>query len=68
MYGSNWEKRVLGYQNHDNRTNIRTDTEQSKLTSGLKRVWLDQFDSWTPFQIWAQIEGLAESGGFLEID
>ena len=42
-------------------------TGYSKLTSRLKRVWLDQFDSWTPSKNRAQIKGLAHSGGSLEL-
>ena len=43
-------------------------TGYSKLTSRMKRPWLAHFDSWIPSQILAQIKGLAESGGFLEIE
>ena len=40
----------------------------SKMTSRIKRSSLAQFNSWTPSQLRAQIKGLAESGGFLEIE
>ena len=43
-------------------------TGYSKLTSRIKRAWLAQFDSWTPRQFRAQFKGLAECGGFLEIE
>ena len=68
MYGSNWEKRVLSYQTMIVEQLYALITGDSKLTSRIKRAWLAQFDSWTPSQLRAQIKGLAESGGFLEIE
>ena len=43
-------------------------TGSSKMTSRMKQVWLAQFTSWTPSQLRAPIKGLAESGGFFEIE
>ena len=43
-------------------------TGYNKLISRIKRAWLAQFNSWNPSQRRAQIRGLAESGGFLEIE
>ena len=68
MYDSSWEKRVLGYQPMIIEQLYALITEYSKLTTRFRRAWLDQFDSWIPSQIWAQFRGLAESGGFLEIE
>ena len=68
MYGSNWEKRVLSYQTMIVEQLYALITGYSKFTSRIKRAWLAQFDSWTPSQLRAQIKGLAESGGFLEIE
>ena len=68
MYGSNWEKRVLSYQTMIVEHLYALITGYSKLTSRIKRAWLPQFNSWTPSQLRAQIKGLAESGGFLEIE
>ena len=68
MYGSNWEKRVLSYQTMIKEQLYALITEYSKLTSRIKRAWLAQFDSWSPSQLRAQIKGLAESGGFLEVE
>ena len=67
MYGSNWEKRVLSNQTMIIGQLYVLITGYSKVTSRLKQAWLAQFDSWTPSQLRAQIEGLVESGGFLEI-
>ena len=68
MYGSNWEKRVLSYQTMIIEQLYALITGYSKLTSGIKRAWLAQFDSWSPSQLRVQIKGLAESGGFLEVE
>jgi len=68
MYGSNWEKRVLSYQTMIVEQLYALITGYSKLTSRIKRAWLAQFDSWSSSQLRAQIKGLAESGGFLEIE
>ena len=68
MCGSNWEKRVLSYQTMIVEQLYALITGYSKLTSRIKQDWLAQFDSWTPSQLRAQIKGLAESGGFLEIE
>ena len=68
MYGSNWEERVLCYQTIIVKKLYAIITEFSKLTSRIKRAWLAQFDSWTSSHFRAQIEGLDESGGFLEIE
>ena len=68
MYGSNWEARVLSHQTMIVEQLCDLITGYSKLTSLIKRAWLAQFNSWTPSQLRAQIKGLAESGGFLEID
>ena len=68
MYGSNWEKRVLEYQVMIIEQLYALITGYSKLTSRIKRAWLDQFDSWSPSRLQAQIKGLAESGGFFEIE
>ena len=68
MYGSNWEKRVLSYQTMIVEQLYAPMTRYNKLTSRNKRDWLAQFDSLTPSQLRAQIKGLAESGGFLEIE
>ena len=68
MYGSNWEKTVLNYQTMIVEHLFSLITGFSKLTCRIKRAWLAQFDSWTPSQLRAQIKGLAESGGFLEIE
>ena len=67
MYGSNWERRVLSYQTMIVELLYSLITGYSKLTSRIKRAWLAQFDSWTPSQLRAQIKGLPESAGFLEI-
>ena len=68
MYCSNWEKRVLSYQTMIVEQLYALITGYSKLTSRIKRAWLAQFDSWTPSQLGAQIKGLAESEGLLEIE
>ena len=68
MYGSNWEKRVLDYQPLIMEQLYALITGYSKLTSRLKRAWFDQFGSSTPSQLRAQIKGLAESAGFLQIE
>ena len=68
MYGSNWEKRVLSYQTMIIEQLYALITGYSKLTSRMKRACLAQFDSWSPSQLRAQIKGLAESGGFLEVE
>ena len=68
MYGSNWEKRVLSYQTMIFEQLYALITGYSKLTSRMKRAWLVQFDSWSSSQLRAQFKGLAESGGFLEIE
>ena len=68
MYSSNWDKRVLSYQTMIIEQLYALITGYSKLTSRIKRAWLAQFDSWSPSQIRAQIKGLAESGGFLEVE
>ena len=65
MYGSNWEKRVLGCQTMTIEQLYALITGYIQLTGRLKRVGLDQFDSWSPSQLRAQIKGLAESRGFL---
>ena len=67
MYGDNWEKRILIYQTMIIEQFYKLITGCSRLTSRLTRAWLAQFDSWTPSQLRAQNEGLAESGGFFEI-
>ena len=68
IYSPNWEKRVLSYQTMIVEQLYALITGYSKLTSRIKRAWLAQFDSWTPSQLRAQINGLSESGGFLEIE
>ena len=68
LYGSNREKRVLSYQTITIEQLYALITGYSKLTSRIKRAWLAQFDSWSPSQLRAQIKGLAESGGFLEVE
>ena len=68
MYGSNWEKRILSYQTMIIGQLYALVTGYSKLTSRIKRAWLAQFNSWSPSQLRAQIKGLAESGGFLEVE
>ena len=67
-YGSKLEKKVLNYQTMTIEQLYALTTGCSKLTSRLKRAWLTQSDSWTPSQLRAQIKGLAESGGFLQIE
>ena len=68
IYGSNWEKRVLSYQTMIIEHLYVLINGYSKLISRIKRAWLAQFDSWSPSQLRAQIKGLAESGGFLEVE
>ena len=68
MYGSKWEKRILDYQTMIIGQLYAMTTGYSKLISRLKRVCLDQFDSWTPKQLRAPIIWLAESEGFFELD
>ena len=68
MYGSSWEKRVFSYQTMIVEQLYAPITGSSKLASRIKRAWSAQFNSWTPSQLRAQIKGLAESGGFLEIE
>ena len=68
MYGSNWAKRVLSYQTMIIEQLYALITGYSKLTSRIKRSWLAQFDSWIHSQLRAQIKGLADSGGFLEVE
>ena len=67
MCSSNWEKRVLGYQTLIIEQLYALITGYGKLTSSMKRAWLNQFDCWSPNKPRAQLKGLAESGGFLEI-
>ena len=66
MYSSNWETRVQCYQTMIIEQLFALITGYSKLTSRLKRAWLELFDTWNPSHFRAQIKGLAESGGFLE--
>ena len=68
MYGANWEKRVLSYQTMIIEQLYALIARYSKLISRLKRAWLAQFDFPTLSQLRAQNMGLAESGGFLEIE
>ena len=68
MYGSNWEKRVLSYQAMIIEQLYALITWYSKLTSRVKRAWLDQFDSWSPSRLHAQIKGLVDSGSFFEAE
>ena len=68
MYGLVWEKRVLTYQTMIVEQLYAFITGYGKLTSRIKQAWLNQLDSWTPNQLRAQLKGLAESGGFLEIE
>ena len=67
MYGSDWENRVLGHQTTIIEQLYALITGYSELTSRQRRVCLELFSSWTPIQIWTQIKGLAEAGGFLQI-
>ena len=67
MYGSDWIKRVLGYQTILIKQLYALISGYGQLTSRMKWAWLYQFDSWSPNEVRAQLEGLAESGGFLEI-
>ena len=68
MYGSNWEKGVLGYQTMIIEQLHSLITGYGKLTSRLKRAWLNQFEFWSTGQLRAQLKGLTQSGGFLEIE
>ena len=68
MYGSNWEKRVLSYQRMIVEYLHALFSGYSKLTSRIKQACFAQFDSWTPSQLRAQIEGLAESDDFFDIE
>ena len=68
MYGSNCEKRVLGYQAMIIEQLYALITGYGQLISRRKRAWLNQFDSWSPNQIRSQLKGLAKFGGFLEIE
>ena len=67
-YGHNWEKRVLSYQTMIIAQIYSLITGYSKLIRRLKRAWLALFDSWTLSQLRTEISGLAESGGFLEME
>ena len=67
MYGSNWEKRVLSYQTIIIEQLYALITGYSKLASRIKRAWLAQLDSLI-CQLRSEIKGLAESGGFLEVE
>ena len=40
-------------------------TDYGRLTSRMERAWLNQFNFWIPSPLRAQLNGLAESGGFL---
>ena len=66
--GSNWEKRVLSYETMIVEQLYSLINGYSQLTTRMKRAFLAQFDSCTPSQLRAPIKGLAESGGFLEIE
>ena len=68
MYGSNCEKRFLGYLTMRIEQLCALITGYGKLTSRMKRAWLNQFDSWSPSQLRAQIRGLTVSRAFLEIE
>ena len=45
LFGSNWEKRVLGYQKMIIEQLIALVTGYGKLTSRMKRAWLNQLVS-----------------------
>ena len=68
IYGSNWVKKVLSYPTMIIEQLYALITGYGKLTSRMKRVCLNQFDWWSPNQLPVQLKGLAESGGFLEIE
>ena len=68
MYGSNWEKKVLAYQTMNIEQLYAFITGYSKLTSRMRQAWLDQFNSWLPSVLRAQVKGLTESVGFVEIE
>ena len=68
MYGSIWEKRVLGYQTMTIEQLYALNLGYGKLTSRMKRAWLNQFYSWSPNQLRAQHGGLTDCKCFLEIE
>ena len=68
MYGSNWEKRVLGYQTMIIEQLYALITGYGKLTSRMNWVCLNPFDSCSRNQFEAQLKRLAESSSFLEIE
>ena len=51
MYGCIWEKKVLGYQTMIIEQLYALITGYGKLTSRMKWVWLNQFDSWSQNQL-----------------
>ena len=68
MHGSNWEKKFLAYQTSIIEQLYLLITGYGELASCLKRAWLDQPTSWPPIVLRAQVNCLAESGRFLEIE
>ena len=68
IYGSNWEKRILGYQTMIIEQFYALINGYGELTSLMKRARLNQFSSSSPSQLRAHLQGLAESGRFLETD
>ena len=53
MYGSNWGKRVLGYQTMMFEQLYALNIGYGRLISRMKRAWLNQCDSWSPNQLQA---------------
>ena len=54
-YGSNWKKRVLGYQTMTIEQLYALITGYGKLTFRMKRARLNQFNSWSPHQLRVQL-------------
>ena len=68
MYGSDWGKRVLARQTMIVGLEYALIIGYSTLISRMKRAYSNKFFFWTPSQLWAQLRGFTESGGFLELE
>ena len=68
MFGQIWDKKKTWIQDDDYPTVIFANNMLWQVNQSPKTTSLDQFDSWILSQLRAQLTGLADSGGFIEID
>ena len=66
MYGNNREKRILRHSTTIIEQSKALITGFCKLTKYQKTQWAEKIDSWPPLTLRVQLNGLAESWGFLE--